>query len=148
MTVAIIVAWLHYIGIMALMAALLGEHLLLKPEPTLPEARTLQRLDLIYGAAATLVLVTGIMRMFLEKGVSFYLHHGAFHILLTLFVVIGLLSIYPTLVFLRWRKTTGAGQAPQLLPGQFKKLQMIIRMEMTLLLLAPLFAAWMVRGFF
>ena len=146
MTEGIIVAWLHYIGIMLLLASLLAEHLLLKPQPTLAEAKTLQVVDIIFGASAAVVLITGILRMFLEKGTSYYLHHGAFHILLTLFVVVGLLSIYPTVVFLRWRADTRLGRAPNLPFVQFRKLQMIMRVEMTLLLLAPLFAAWMARG--
>jgi putative membrane protein len=142
----IIVAWIHYIGIMLLIASLLGEHLLLKQELTVAEARTLQRLDIIYGGSATLVLVTGIMRMYLEKGTTYYLHNGPFHALLGVFIVAVLLSIYPTLVFLRWRADTHAGRGQQLAPRQFKKLQMIMRLEMTLLLVAPFFATWMAHG--
>jgi putative membrane protein len=75
----IVVAWIHYIGVMLLMASLLGEHLMLKPELTVAQARTVQRLDGIYGGSATLVLVTGIMRMYLEKGTTYYLQNGPFH---------------------------------------------------------------------
>jgi uncharacterized membrane protein len=32
--------------------------------------------------------------------------------------------------------------------AQFKKIQMILRLEMTLLLLAPFFATWMAHGDF
>jgi putative membrane protein len=142
----VVVAWIHYIGIMLLMASLLGEHLLLKQELTVAEARTVQRLDLIYGGSAVLVLVTGIMRMYLEKGTTYYLHSGPFHALLGVFVVVALLSIYPTVVFLRWRADTRAGRGQQLTGGQFKKLQMILRAEMTLLLSAPFFATWMAHG--
>jgi putative membrane protein len=142
----IVVAWLHYIGIMLFLACLLGEHLMLKPEPTLAQARTLQILDGTYGGTAGLVLATGIWRMFLEKGVGYYLHDIAFHILVALFVIIGLLSVYPTVIFVRWRKITAAGQAPTLAPGQFKRIQMILRTEMVLLLIAPLFATGMAHG--
>jgi Predicted membrane protein (DUF2214) len=64
----IIVAWIHYVAIMLMIASLLGEHLLLKREMSAAEAKTLQRLDIIYGGSAALVLITGILRMFLEKG--------------------------------------------------------------------------------
>jgi putative membrane protein len=144
----IIVAWIHYIGIMLLIASLLGEHLTLKPEMTVSEARTIQRLDIVYGASAGIVLVTGILRMFLEKGAAYYNHHIAFHILFGMFVVVALLSIYPTVVFLRWQSDTRAGRGQQLERSQFKKIQMIVRVEMTLLLLAPLFATWMAHGDF
>ena len=142
----IVVAWIHYIGVMLLLASLLGEHLLLKQEMTGAEARSVQRLDMIYGGSAMLVLVTGIMRMYLEKGTTYYLQNGAFHALLGVFVVVALLSAYPTVVFLRWRADTGAGRGRHLAPGQFKTLQMILRVEMTLLLVAPFFATWMAHG--
>ena len=142
----IIVAWIHYIGIMLLLASLLGEHLMLKPELTAAQARTIQRLDIIYGASAGIVLVTGIVRMFLEKGAVYYNHHIAFHILFGIFILAALLSIYPTVIFLRWRSDTAAGRGQQLAPDQFKKIQIILRVEMTLLLLAPFFATWMAHG--
>ncbi len=147
-TWGIVVAWIHYIAIMSFLACLLGEHLLLKQDMTLAQARTLQRLDILYGLSATVVLITGILRMYLEKGFAYYLHHGAFHILLTLFVVIGVLSIYPTVMFLRWRNDTRENRVPQMPPKQFKNIQMILRVEMTLLLIAPLFAAWMAHAEF
>jgi putative membrane protein len=142
----IVVAWIHYVVVMLLIASLLGEHLLLKQELTAAEARTVQRLDIIYGGSAALVLVTGIMRIYLEKGVTYYMQSGAFHALLGLFIVVALLSIYPTAVFLRWRAATRAGRGQQLEGGQFKKLQMILRLEMTLMLVAPFFATWMAHG--
>jgi putative membrane protein len=144
----IIVAWIHYIGIMLLLASLLGEHLLLKQEMTVSEARSIQTLDIIYGTSATVVLVTGIMRMFLEKGAAYYNHHIAFHILFGIFVIAALISIYPTVIFLRWRNDTSARRGQQLERSQFKKIQMMVRVEMTLMLLAPLFATWMAHGEF
>ncbi len=140
----IIVAWIHYVAIMLLIASLLGEHLLLKPELTAPEARTIQRLDVVYGSSAALVLITGIMRMFLEKGVAITTTTFLFGI----FIIAAVLSIYPTRFYLRWRSDTGAGRGQQLAPAQFKKMQMIVRVEMILLLLAPFFATWMAHGDF
>ena len=142
----VVVAWIHYVGVMLMMASLLGEHLLLKQETTVGEARAVQHLDLIYGGSAALVLVTGVMRMYLEKGTTYYLQSGPFHALLGVFVLAALISIYPTVVFLRWRADTRAGRGQQLEPGRFKRIQMILRVEMTLMLLAPLFATWMAHG--
>ena len=146
MAVAIIVAWIHYVSIMLMMASVLGEHLGLKQDLSAPEARAIQRLDIIYGVSAAVVLVTGIMRMYLEKGATYYLQNGAFHSLVGVFVVVALLSIFPTLAFLRWRADTRAGRGQALKPGQFKQLQMILRTEMALLLVAPLLATWMAHG--
>jgi putative membrane protein len=145
---AVVVAWIHYVVIMLMMATLLAEHLALKPTLTVTQARTLQRLDIIYGVAATLVLVTGIMRMYLEKGVTYYLQSGAFHALVGIFVLVAVLSIYPTVTFLRWRADTGAGRGQELAAAPYRNLQMIMRLEMALVLLAPLFATWMAHGSF
>jgi putative membrane protein len=142
----VVVAWIHYVGVMLMMASLLGEHLLLKQETTVGEARAVQHLDIIYGGSAALVLVTGVMRMYLEKGTTYYLQSGPFHALLGVFVLAALISIYPTVVFLRWRADTRAGRGQQLAASQFKKLQMILRTEMALLLSAPFFATWMAHG--
>lgn len=148
MALPIIVAWIHYMSIMLLLASLLGEHLILKQELTAAQATTIQRLDIVYGASAAIVLATGIWRMFLEKGTAYYNHQMAFHILYTIFFIVGLLSIYPTMVFLRWRSATREGRGQQLASNQFKKIQMILRVEMSLLLLAPFFATWMAHGEF
>ena len=51
MAVAIIVAWIHYVSIMLMMASVLGEHLGLKQDLSAPEARAIQRLDIIYGVS-------------------------------------------------------------------------------------------------
>lgn len=143
---AVVVAWIHYVTIMLMMASLLGEHIALKPDLSALETRAIQRLDAIYGGSAVLVLVTGVMRMYLEKGTTYYLHNGAFHALLGVFVIAALLSIYPTRAFLRWRADTRAGRGQGLKPGQFKQLQMVLRTEIALVLLAPLFATWMAHG--
>ena len=142
----ILVAWIHYVSIMLMIASLLGEHLLLKQELAMAEARTLQRLDIIYGASATVVLVTGVIRIFLEKGVAYYNQHIGFHILIGIFVIVALLSVYPTVNFLRWRSDTRAGKGQKLVREQFEKIQLIIRIEIALLLLAPFFATWMAHG--
>ena len=39
-------------------ASLLGEHLLLKQELTSAQAQTIQRLDIVYGVSAAIVLIT------------------------------------------------------------------------------------------
>jgi putative membrane protein len=116
----IIVAWIHYVSIMLMIASLLGEHLLLKQELTAAQAGTVQRLDIVYGASAAIVLITGILRMFLEKGAAYYNHHIAFHILFGIFVIAALMSIYPTLVFLRWRSDT-SGPRTTIGPGSIQK---------------------------
>lgn len=146
MTAAVFWAWLHYLAVLMLFAALVAEHLLFRPVIDTVTARRLAVLDMLYGISALAVLITGILRMSHEKGVAYYMQHGAFHALVGLFVLIGLLSIYPTLVFLRWRPQLRAGQAPVMAATTVTRITMILRIELALLPIAVLMAVWMTRG--
>ena len=58
----------------------------------------------------------------------------------------GLLSIYPTVKFLSWRKRLHAGHVPELPDAERRKLRTIIHAELTLIVLILLCAALMARG--
>ena len=52
-----------------------------------------------------MLLVVGLLRVYyFEKGAAFYFGNAFFIAKLALFIVVGLLSIYPTLEFSAWRK--------------------------------------------
>ncbi|WP_416424472.1 DUF2214 family protein [Pseudomonas sp. App30] len=143
-----IAAYLHYLSIFALFALLSLEHVLLKPEPTLAQARSLIRVDMLFGIAAGLVLLTGLARLlWFAKGPTYYLHNGFFHAKVALFVLIGLLSILPTVRFLGWRAAVKAGRAPAVSAASVRQMTMVIRLELALLVLVPLMATLMARGF-
>ncbi|WP_439860789.1 DUF2214 family protein [Pseudomonas sp. MBLB4136] len=142
-----IAAYLHYLSIFVLFALLTLEHQLFKLPLDLQRARSLVRLDAAYGMSAVLVLLTGAARaLWFAKGLDYYLHNGLFHAKLTLFVLVGLLSIVPTLLFLGWRKSLKAGQLPEVSASQARRVTLVIRLELLLLLLIPLLAALMARG--
>ncbi|MEO4047748.1 DUF2214 family protein [Pseudomonas sp. CAU 1711] len=142
-----IAASLHYLSIFVLFALLTAEHLLFKPELDVATARRLQRIDIAYGASAGLVLITGLVRvLWFGKGLDYYLHNGLFHAKIGLFLLVGLLSIYPTLTFFNWRNGLLAGQTPAIAPYQARWVILTIRLELLLLLCLPLLAALMARG--
>ncbi|NQD91952.1 DUF2214 family protein [Pseudomonas sp. CrR25] len=143
-----VAAYLHYLSIFALFALLTLEHSLFKLPLDLERARRLLRVDTAYGAMAVLVLVTGAIRvLWFAKGLTYYLHNGLFHAKLGLFVLIGLLSIVPTKMFLGWRSALKAGQLPPVSTQQHRRVTLVIRLELLLLVLIPLLAALMARGF-
>lgn len=143
-----VAAYLHYLSIFVLFALLTFEHGLFKLPLDLQRARRLLRIDAAYGASAVLVLVTGAVRaIWFAKGLDYYLHNGLFHAKLGLFVLLGLLSIVPTKLFLGWRGALKAGQLPQLSARQYQRVTLVIRLELLLLLILPLLAALMARGF-
>src|SRR5882757_2711932 len=105
----VVFAFLHHLAAFTLVAAVAIEFVLLRGELTLWAARRLQATDAILGAAATALLVVGLARVFwFEKGPAYYFHSHAFLTKFALFIVVGLLSIVPTLEFLSWRKATKA----------------------------------------
>lgn len=143
-----IAAYLHYLSIFLLFALLVLEHRLFKLPLDLDRARSLMRIDIAYGITASLVLATGLARvLWFGKGSAYYLHNSLFHAKVGLFVLVALLSTFPTVVFLCWRNSVKAGQVPVLSPRTGKLLVITLRAELTLLLVLPLLGALMARGF-
>ena len=104
-------AFLHHLCAFTLVSAVAIEFALIRGELTLASARRLQVTDQVLGIAAGALLVIGLLRVFLfEKGSDYYFHSHAFMAKFSIFIVVGLLSIIPTVEFLSWRKALGAGQ--------------------------------------
>ena len=76
-------------------------------------AQRLQHCDLINGAAATLVLLVGLLRLFyFGKGADFYFHNLPFISKLVLYGVASGLSLVPTLEIKRWAAPLKRGSVP------------------------------------
>jgi putative membrane protein len=140
-------AFLHHLCAFTLVACVAIEFTLIRQELTLASARRLQGTDLVLGIAAGLLLVIGLLRVFFfEKGPEYYWHSHAFLTKFGLFIIIGLLSIIPTMEFLSWRGAIAAGQAPVIDAAKRKRVTMVIHIELAAIVLILLFAAVMARG--
>ncbi|HEV7392680.1 MAG TPA: DUF2214 family protein [Burkholderiales bacterium] len=140
-------AFLHHVAALTLVAALAVEYVLVKDELTMASARKLQFADLAFGVSAGIVLVVGLLRVFyFEKGPSYYFHSAPFIGKLSLFALIGLLSIYPTVQFLSWRTSLKAGRAPVVEPRTLRTIRAVIHLELAAVVFILLFAALMARG--
>jgi len=140
-------AFMHHIAAFALFAALVVELILIREVLTVRTARRLQIADMVFGIAAGVLLVVGFLRVYyFEKGATYYFHTWTFIAKLTLFVLVGLASIVPTLEFLRWRKAVKQGQAPSLSPERVRTLRAIIHVELVGVVLIILMAALMAKG--
>ncbi|EWC41145.1 DUF2214 family protein [Stutzerimonas stutzeri] len=143
-----VAAYLHFLAIFVLFALLLLEHQLFRQPLTLERARSLFRIDIAFGITAAAVLASGSARaIFYGKGLDYYLKNSLFHAKVGLFVVVAVLSIYPTLTFLRWRPALAAGQTPVVSGSCARWVRLSIRLELFLLLLIPMLAVLMARGF-
>jgi putative membrane protein len=140
-------AFLHHLAAFTLVAALAVQFVLLRDEVTVASARKLQVIDTVYGMAAVMLLIIGLGRVFhFEKGATYYFHTWTFIAKLSLFVLVGLLSILPTLAFRTWRSAVRQGQAPQVTAQQLQRLRSIVHLELIGVVLIILCAALMAKG--
>jgi len=140
-------AFFHHLFFVAIMLILSAEMLTLKQPLTLASARKIQIYDAIYGVSAILILIIGGLRvMYFEKGADYYMHSAPFIAKMILFIIVGLISIHPTVTFIKWGKSLKQGIVPTLTDAQNRKLRMIIHVELTLLALIILCAAMMAKG--
>jgi putative membrane protein len=140
-------AFLHHVAAFALVAGLAIEFVLIRDELTVRRARSLQLADAAIGASATVVLVVGFLRVFyFEKGAAYYFHSLPFIAKLSLFVIIALASIYPTIEFLSWSKALKRGEVPSVSPRKLRAIRAIIHGELACIVLLILCAALMAKG--
>ena len=93
----VLFAFLHHLAAFTLFAALVVELILIREQPTTGTARRLLAADMVFGISAGILLVVGLIRVYyFEKGATYYFHTWTFSAKLTLFILIGLLSIVPT----------------------------------------------------
>lgn len=147
MAMAALFAFLHHLSAFLLFAALMLELVLLRGALTVESARKIVLADAISGMSAVVLLVVGLGRVFhFEKGAYYYFHNWAFHTKLSLFVLIGLISIIPTRELLRWRQSLKAGEVPAVTPEKLKRVRSIIHLELVGVVLIILMAALMAKG--
>ena len=143
-----ILAYLHYLSLFATFSVLAAELTVLRLPPQPGRWRFLSRLDVGYFAGAIGVLATGLARVFFgSKPALYYWHDLWFHALWITFLAVGLLSIAPTISFIRWSKVaqTDPGFIPP--PGVLRQVRVQISLELMLFCVAPLFAVLMARGY-
>jgi putative membrane protein len=99
------------------------------------------------GLAAGVLLVVGMLRVgFFEKGPAYYWHSAPLIAKLSLFVFVGLQSIYPTVEFLKWRKPLREGVLPVVSAERMEKIRRLIGKELGAVMLITAWAAVMARG--
>ncbi len=145
---AALLAALHHIAAFTVAGSLAAELALLPAAPSPAQARRLQRIDLLYGLAAGALIAVGLLRAaYFEKGWSYYWHDAFFVTKIAAFAAVGLLSIYPTRVYLSWSAALRGGSAPRTEPRTLRRVRGCVRLELALLALIVVCAALMARGF-
>lgn len=137
----ILIRYLHLFAVLVLAGSLLLENIAMQKQISREDLRNLLKVDAVYGISAALVLLCGLtLWLWVGKPAAFYNGNPLFHAKLTLFVLIALLSIYPTVFLLRQRK--GEHETIEVPAGVIH----VLRIELLLLAVIPVLAFLMARG--
>ena len=136
----------HHLLLFGLIAMLAMQSVLLSRPLDAAGLRRLVGIDRGYGATAGLLLLAGIARIgWGVKGSDFYLQNPWFHAKFGAFVLAALLSIWPTLAFIRWRREAARQPGWLPAPAQIARARTVIRIELVLIALIFVLAAGMAR---
>ena len=144
MTTEIIIRYLHFVSIFIVVSTVVTEHLLLKSKMTKAELERLALIDAFYGIASISAVGAGLYLWLggIGKPAEFYTENYIFLTKVGLLIITGLLSIYPTVFFLKNRK----GENKNELVDIPKAIKMVVRIELLILFTIPLLATLMSRG--
>ena len=148
MTLESLLAYAHLLAILTMVVFLASEAALCRVEwLNAAVVERLGKIDMVYGISAGLVLLTGLARVFLgSKGAAWYAHNPLLYLKLAMFLAIGLISITPTLMFVRWRRALRASGALPDAP-EIKKARRLVMVQAHILPFIPLAAVFLARGF-
>jgi len=133
----------HHVLIFALFGILCIELVSLKPGLSSAAVKRLAIIDLHYGMIAGLIILVGFARaMMAAKGWEYYSHNIYFWAKISTFLLIGVISIKPTVALIKWRRKNADPQ-----PAQLMALRPYLWAELALFPLLLVFAAAMARGY-
>lgn len=143
----LLLAIAHHLLVFSLAGILFAEFVLLKPGLAGRNLSLLGRLDGAYGGIAMAIIIVGVCRViFGLKGWEFYVYNHSFWAKMGAFVVVGLLSIPPTMRIVRWRKAAAAAADHVVPDAEIAGAKRFLHAELAVFLLIPVFAAMMARG--
>jgi putative membrane protein len=147
MVVDAVLAYLHFTAIFVLFAFMTVEVMLMRGALDHPAVRLLGRVDLWYFGSAIAALITGLLRLGLgARGADFYLSSWPIYVKIGLFFAVALVSIPPTMTFMRWRKGFEQDAAFRIGDEERRRVRRYLMIEVHLAALIPLFAVIMARG--
>ena len=141
------VAYVHYLGIILCFGALIFERLNLKQNLSKTETVSIIIADVIYGIAGLAILITGILRVkYYGQGSDFYTSNPIFWVKVSLYIIVGLISLYPTTTYILWAIPLSKNKLPNISENLVKRFKLIIMTELVSFAVIPFFATLMSRG--
>lgn len=137
----------HFIAVFLLVASLAIEFSLLRGPLDAESIKRLAMADRGYGVAAVLVIAAGVSRLYFgAKDESYYFQLHSFWTKMGVFVLIGLISIWPTIRILAWSRASKSSASFVPPPGEAKALLRLVIVQACLIVLIVINAALMARG--
>ena len=144
MTELVLTRYLHFIAVFAIVGAILAEQFLVSDCMSRKEIKRISKIDALYGIGALLVLIAGFLLWFaVGKPAQYYSRNWLFHSKLTMFVALGLLSVYPSIFFLKNRK----GDDLDTMISVPKLVIILLRLELIIIIVMPILATYLSLGF-
>jgi putative membrane protein len=134
----------HHLLVFSLVAVLAAEAGLVRRGMTGADVRRVAKIDASYGVLAVLILIVGFSRaVWGAKGWTYYAENPWFHAKMASFLAVGLLSIPPTVRFIRWRRAQKAGGSDAPADADVAGVRRWFYLQAVFLALVPAFAAAM-----
>jgi putative membrane protein len=144
----LLLAAAHHILIFAIAAVLAFEVGVVRQDLTAVDIRRVARVDAWYGILAALIVVVGFVRaIYAAKGWAYYSVNHFFWAKIIAFAIVGLLSVPPTIAYIRWRNALKKDAAFLPTASAVASVRRFLWMEVVVFAFIPIFAAAMARGY-
>jgi len=141
-------ASLHHLAVFTLAAVLAAELAILTIDINAKAIGRLARIDMAYGVSAAIVVIVGVARVIWgAKGYEYYVANHIFWTKMALFLVVGLLSIPPTLRYLAWSRRSRTDATFRPAAPEVARMRTYLWVEAAFFLAIPVAAAAMARGY-
>lgn len=148
MTVDAVLASIHHLAAFALVGILVAELVLLRGRLDGDAVRRFGRIDAVYGISAGVLVVAGVARLlFGATPANYYLGNAFFWLKMAAFAAVAILSIYPTVRGIQWRRALNTDPTFTPPTGEVATIRRSLAIELTVLPVIPVAAALMARGF-
>jgi putative membrane protein len=143
----LLLAILHHLLVFAVFAIFAVQMAATRPGLDASGVRRLAAIDGAYGGLALAVIVVGFCRVvFGLKGWDYYSTYWVFWAKVAAFLLVGLLSIQPTLRFQRWKKAAAGNDGYTVPAAEIAYVRSWLHREGFVFVLIPILAAMMARG--
>lgn len=143
MSLYLVFRYLHLLCLFVMVGCVVAQQFFIGKEMSRTDLKRIARADLWYGISAIIVVGLGLTLWFgVGKPADFYTYNHLFLLKTGLFIMVGLLSVYPTLYFRNTKKRLKKNEKAEV-P---RTVILVVRVELLILLIIPLLAVLMAAG--